>query len=404
MIKKLLAFYFSLLTFSFSLAQSWEPLGEGLQGGGDNLQPVYALCSYNGKLYAGGVITQAGNIKVRGIACWDGNRWDSLRTSINGYVEAMFVYRNQLCVGGSFTKAGKKRVNYLARWIDTAGTVPDWYNLGATFVTLHMEKFTCLSPVKAFAEYNDQLYVSGDFGPGGCAINHVGVLKDGKWTTLSSPKCSVNGDTSKADYSSFTDYTDKGLAVYNDKLCATGAIVDQNGTGAISKAEDVATWDSKKSSVGFLPSKNPTNNPFRTYCFAVYNSQLYAGGSFVSASNKPAKHIAVWDGDHWSPLLSGVNGEVNTMLVYEGKLYVGGAFDSAGGNPAHAIAVWDGHTWSAVGDGFTNEGHVARVRALAIYNGELYAGGYFTSSGDKPVMNIARLKLGSAPIRKNKNG
>ena len=83
------------------------------------------------------------------------------------------------------------------------------------------------------------------------------------------------------------------------------------------------------------------------------------------------------------------------MLFYKGKLYVAGYFSSIGGIKANNIACWDGKSWYALGEGFSSnkKNYPAKVTALCIYKGELYAAGYFNSSGGKPVMNIARLKL-----------
>jgi hypothetical protein len=407
MIKKLLPLYFSLLTFSFSIAQSWEPVGGGLHAAVSGQADVKSLCTYGDKLYAGGSFKQAGSLQVNNIASWDGAKWDSLKSGTNGSVEALFVYHNQLCAGGAFSLAGKKRVDFLARWIDTANMVPDWYNLGATFVALKDASYS--SPkelfVGPFAQYHDQLYVGGAFGYAGCAINHLGVLNNGKWTSLSSPKCSVNGDTTKVAAALSIWRLGTGLAVYNDKLYATGTMLfDRTLSSGPDKGEDAVSWDDKKSSVNFLTPKNNIS-PYSS-CLTVYNSQLYAGGVF-SDGNKSAQMVAFWDKDHWSPLPGAPNFEVLAMLVYDGKLYVGGGFDSAGGKPAKAIAVWDGHTWSAVGRGFTYHGHTGTVAVLAIYNGELYAAGRFDASGDQPVTNIAKLNLSGTkptPPKKNRNG
>ena len=52
-------------------------------------------------------------------------------------------------------------------------------------------------------------------------------------------------------------------------------------------------------------------------------------------------------------------------------------FSAAGGN---FIARWDGSTWRALGSG-TNSG----VNALTVHNGELVAGGAFTTAGGVPA-------------------
>ncbi|MGP8217568.1 MAG: hypothetical protein ACLQQ4_18515 [Bacteroidia bacterium] len=53
----------------------------------------------------------------------------------------------------------------------------------------------------------------------------------------------------------------------------------------------------------------------------------------------------------WSALGSGMNGYVNALTVYNGNLIAGGSFTTAGGNAANNIAEWNGTSWSALGSG-----------------------------------------------------
>ena len=95
--------------------------------------------------------------------------------------------------------------------------------------------------------------------------------------------------------------------------------------------------------------------------------RLLAGGATVS-------DIANWDGASWSELSSGMTDKVNALTVYNGQLIAGGDFTTAGGVAAKYIAAWDGTEWSALGDKPMN----ARVHALTVFNNELIAGGLFT--------------------------
>jgi hypothetical protein len=63
--------------------------------------------------------------------------------------------------------------------------------------------------------------------------------------------------------------------------------------------------------------------------------------------------------------------------VYNGELIAGGEFTTAGGVTANRIARWNGTTWQALGTGMSG-GYYPYVLALAVYNGELIAGGGFT--------------------------
>ena len=74
-----------------------------------------------------------------------------------------------------------------------------------------------------------------------------------------------------------------------------------------------------------------------------------------------------------------------TLTVYNGELIAGGGFTTAGGNPPSRIARWNGATWQPLDSGMNES-----VYALTVYNGELIAGGDFTTAGGNPASRIAR--------------
>ena len=117
---------------------------------------------------------------------------------------------------------------------------------------------------------------------------------------------------------------------------------------------------------------------------------LYVGGSFSGVGGVggvggvAANGIARWDGTRWSALRGGLGtGKatdfVAALEVYNGALYAGGFFAVADGQPAANVARWDGFHWSAVGSGMDGI-----VHALRAWNGRLYAGGAFTNGGLTP--------------------
>jgi hypothetical protein len=88
---------------------------------------------------------------------------------------------------------------------------------------------------------------------------------------------------------------------------------------------------------------------------------------------------------NWAALGEGTNGQVYSLAVFNGDLYVGGIFTSAGVSNIAYIAKWDGTSWMAVGSGLNDA-----VMAMTVYGGSLYAGGYFTASGATATQRIAR--------------
>jgi hypothetical protein len=69
------------------------------------------------------------------------------------------------------------------------------------------------------------------------------------------------------------------------------------------------------------------------------------------------------------------------LTVYDGELIAGGYFTTAGGTPANYIARWDGTTWSPLASGMGGTTYRSVV-ALTEYNDELIAGGNFTTADE----------------------
>jgi hypothetical protein len=122
------------------------------------------------------------------------------------------------------------------------------------------------------------------------------------------------------------------------------------------------------------------------------NGGVYAGGNFTTAGGVSANRIAEWNGSAWSPLGSGPSNGVNNLVAAiavnnsNGDIHAGGFFTTAGGVSANRIAEWNGSTWSALGSGMSDY-----VDALAVSsNSDVYAGGNFTTAGGVTVHKIAK--------------
>jgi hypothetical protein len=120
--------------------------------------------------------------------------------------------------------------------------------------------------------------------------------------------------------------------------------------------------------------------------------RLVVGGSFTIAGNTAVQNIAEWDSEsgRWSALGAGlgpVGISVSSLAVLpNGDLVAGGTFTTAGGQAANHIARWDGVNWSPLGSGVGD----AAVALAVMPNGDLIAGGAFTTAGGQPANRIAR--------------
>ena len=106
----------------------WVSLGSDLEP----IRPmentaVHAMVKVGGKLYVGGVISEAGGREANGMAVWDGCHWSPLGSGLAspGFrqfspslfrgVQALAVLGDYLYVGGDFLIAGGKPSPYFAR-------------------------------------------------------------------------------------------------------------------------------------------------------------------------------------------------------------------------------------------------------------------------------------------------
>jgi len=76
---------------------------------------------------------------------------------------------------------------------------------------------------------------------------------------------------------------------------------------------------------------------------------------------------------------------VYALAIYNGDLYAGGAFTNAGSGAASHIAKWDGGSWAPVGAGVNSN-----VYAREVIGGWLYVGGGFTTTGGSSAAQIAK--------------
>src|SRR5262249_48220320 len=124
----------------------------------------------------------------------------------------------------------------------------------------------------------------------------------------------------------------------------------------------------------------------------------------ISPRSASAQSCAQWQPGPLTGFPEGTDGEVLAMATFDHDglpstppwLVVAGNFENAGGVPAKNIAAWDGQTWHALGSGLDNATSNGQVRALAILNGQLIAGGTFTQSGAVSFTNNVARWDGSA--------
>jgi trimeric autotransporter adhesin len=177
------------------------------------------------------------------------------------------------------------------------------------------------------------------------------------------------------------------LAPYDGQLVAGGQFRMAGSLNSPGLARwDGAAWHSLGG--GFVRDDCPgtaTCNPV-VRALTTFGSDLVAGGRFTGAAGVGMRNVGRWDGNAWAPLGDGLEGTVLALAVYRGQLVAGGQFVASGNDSTVLnLAAWDGSRWSVLGGGANNS-----VKALCADGGDLYAGGDFTVAGSDSIAWLAR--------------
>jgi hypothetical protein len=325
--------------------EEWHPLGLGVD------KNVYALQEHDGLLWVGGTIREADSLSVFGIATWNGSSWGAVNEGTpNGIVRDFVVHSGHILVGVSSLGPW----NHVAVWSDG-----EW-----------VPAFDEAVPggVYALASHGDAVFVGGNFaGIGDCPCERGALWDDGSWNPMGSGY-GLNGRVH--------------ALLERDGILYAGGTFSAAGDVPV---ENVAAWDGVQPLVLGAGLSGPV------YCLAEFDGRIVAGGYFRMSGSQSVERVAAWDGVSWGPLGAGFNYIVRALFVHDGQLFAGGNFDEADGSTALHVARWDGSAWHAVGEGFRDTENLASaVLAFTEWNGDLYAGGRFTFSGQEVLSHVAR--------------
>ena len=152
--------------------KTWSKLRSGVNG---NIQAL--AVGPDGKLYAAGAFTMAGDKSANNIAVWNGTNWSPLGKGTNGRVRALqFDNQGRLIVGGLFSQAGGVIVNGIAVW---DGTV--WSALGSGVST----NGTVGTVYSIQVDANNNIYIGGTFeDAGGIRVYNVAKWNGNAWQAV----------------------------------------------------------------------------------------------------------------------------------------------------------------------------------------------------------------------------
>ncbi len=338
---------------------SWSAIGTGLSSSG-----VRALATGT-NVYVGGNFAAAGSFLANFIASWDGSQWSGLGTpgrlnGIQGAVLALSSDGQNIYAGGTFTYAGPSKANNIARFDGT-----NWNSLGGGL------NFA----VNSIGLLDNELIIGSSLSP------YISAWNGANW--LPPTNNQIAGPL-------------PAMAVGTNGLYLAGSFwfFDSSNQPAFYCARfDGTNFWSANPRDNFTINNPPPPTGVGMTAVAVKGSDVFFGGNFVAhdldtfPANVNATNIVRWDGNRWQLMGTGVNSNVEAMVVLGTDLYVGGLFTNASGVATSKIAMWNGNNWSAVGAGVLGNGSVF---ALTTLGNNLYAAGSFTNMGGVTAAHIAK--------------
>lgn len=275
-------------------------------------------------------------------------------------VFALHEFNDELYVGGQFAFDINGTKTYsIAKW---NGTKWDSLSVGIDVqVWFDGTQDWHGGEVNVINHYNNELYIGGNFRYVGLGIESPKITKwdGGNWKVVN------------------TEYIFPGsyigaLQEFQNKLFAGGIYYNlSNDSGAIYVDCCIAVLNENKW------EKLPGGDMESVVNTFIYKDELYVGGGFWTAGGVPVYNVAHYDGTQWEPLEQGTDGYVTWFEVdsVNDKLFIAGGFSNVVKSDSTAIycegiAIWDGTKWSAFPQilGFSGP--------LTVYHGKLYCGGY----------------------------
>jgi hypothetical protein len=342
-------------------------------------------------MYVGGSFTNAGGIPAADrIAKWNGNAWSAIGPAIanNGSVFAIAVHDGKVYAGGNFTDAGgEPTADYLAVF-DGVSWEPFCNAGGVPAFDLQ---------VLALQVIDSNLYVGGTF-------QNANGIPSADYLVA----CDLNSGSPHSTVDGGGDFTGPvyDLATTSDgTLYAGGNFINLDG---VVTADHVASYKGAWSGLGSTPIGGTVRG------LHANGMDLYVSSDGSNIGDPRSDHLVKWNGSEYSPVGSdntGANGyfppsaTVNEITMSGSLLFAAGSWQNANGAPTgDMIAYFNGTIWRPLGTNGAsppNGALNANTEGLAVFGGQLYAGGTSTNAGGDSKANFAAsrsLRLPDAAI------
>lgn len=406
---------------------AWSAVGSGCNG------KLNSLLFHNGLLYAGGDFTSAGGGAANRVAAWNGTTWSSLGIGAAGTVNCLLIFQGALVAGGesgvaSWNGSSWAVLDSLPAWkMATDGTQlfffawwPSWSGNMGLFRHVsggdaeELGRFLGFNYniiLESLGLFQGELFVSGgNFREVHrydqttdttirTRVNNLARWNGAEWSPVSKNinntvacMASENGQVViGGNFTTAGGTNARRVALWNGTSWqALGNGLDKSVIaiakhGADVYAAEIVEWFNFQQASCRVQHWNGSSwqvlgGVFGDRILALHwlNGSLYAAGSFFSIGEDERVKIARWSGTQWEQVGEGIpllHNPVRAMVSMGDDLYVGG----------YGVAKWNGLAWS------TLPGEVdGDVYSLAVHEGQLLAGGDFTSIDGINFNGLAR--------------
>lgn len=292
---------------------NWTQLGdEFLANTPSGVSEINDFTVHNGELYAGGHFTHVGSTEIRRVARWDGNAWRPVGGGIWGTmggvygqtcgVYALASFDGHLWAGGIFARAGEKTNAgpFLARWDGTNWADPPIPASSAVYALQPYQGDLVwgevsgmwrwpTGPAPRFGDangtvtglvvHNGELIASGVFSEIG---NGVPARQLARWDGNAWHEI-PNAVQSRAGWP--FSYKVYGMASYHGQLVIAGDLVSAEDGVQFIAGWDGANWCNFDGGIG---------GTFGLKSTIAFRDKLFAGGALATAGGVPNYSLAIW--------------------------------------------------------------------------------------------------------------
>ena len=348
-----------------------------------------AMLEHDGLLMVQAAPGDVDGLLTPGLAAWNGTGLQDVFLPPAGYstgFRTMAPYGAGLIVGGSYTIADGQRIEGSALLV--GGT---WFPAGSpsdipSGYPATLEQLVTVGTT-AFGVYN---WIDWDIGVEVLA-KLVWDVDRFRWQALDTPDghAGVLQTVGTQLYSLGGNHVrliDPATGVFTDLT----PFVVNGGVSGSCEADGVLTICGTFSTINGQPVSNVARYVGGSWQgvgdpLPGYQVKAVTGldGSRLAVATWVGSVHQVWafDGVAWSRLPGDFNGRVDHLAYHRGRLFAAGTFDQVGSVAASGVAVWTGELWAPVGSGLVGPSYNAVTDMVSVGDNIHFAGAFYRAGG-----------------------